>query len=114
MNPEFDFRVVLIQIQNFLTDCNRKELNFLFGDDIPRRLQSDGSVENSLDVLQTLCDRLKISKDNVDYLINGLKAIQRPDCAQLLESKQFDNSFQTAFDRYFRVSKTRVSLSYPT
>ena len=76
MNPEFDFRVVLIKIQDSLSDCDRKQLHFLFSNDIPRRLQSDGSLETSLEVLQTLCDRLKISSDNVDYLIKGLKAIR--------------------------------------
>ena len=94
MDPEFYFRLVLIKVQESLTDSDRKQLHFLFSDDIPRHLQSDGSLETSLEVLQTLCDRLKISSDNVDYLIKGLKAIRRDDCAQLLTGKRSPDSLR--------------------
>lgn len=88
-DDEFEFRVVLIRIQDSLSDDDRKQLNFLFGDDIPRRLQDNGSLNNSLDVLQTLFDRLKISKDNFHYLSRALTAIQREDCVQRLAGKRF-------------------------
>ena len=87
-DAEFEFRVVLIQIQDSLSDPDRKQLNFLFGDDIPRRLQDNGSLSNELDVLQTLFDRLKISTDNFEYLAKGLKAIRREDCVQRLRGKR--------------------------
>ena len=94
MDPEFYFRLVLIKVQESLSDSDRKQLHFFFSDDIPRHLQSDRSLETSLEVLQTLCDRLKISSDNVDYLINGLNAIQRDDCVQLLTGKRSPDSLR--------------------
>ncbi len=88
MNDDFEFRAVLIKIQNSLTDIDRKQLHFTFGEDIPRRLQSDGSLDTALEVLSALFDRLKISKDNYDYLVHGLRAIERHDCAERLLSKR--------------------------
>ncbi|CAM4779646.1 unnamed protein product [Rotaria magnacalcarata] len=86
MNEDFEFRVVLIKIQNSLSDSDRLQLHFLFGEDIPRRLQSNGSLETTLEVLQTLFDRLKISNKNYNYLVRALQAIQRPDCVERLLS----------------------------
>lgn len=85
---EFAFRAVLVRIQDSLSDSDRKQLNFLIGDDIPRRLQDNGSLINSLDVLQTLFDRLKISADNFEYLTKRLEVIQREDCVQRLRGKR--------------------------
>jgi hypothetical protein len=87
MDADFNFRAVLIKIQNSLSDSDRKQLHFLFGEDIPRRLQSDGSLDTALDVLQTLFDRLKISGNNFKYLVDALKIIEREDCAQRLLGK---------------------------
>ena len=87
MNDEFSFRVVLIKIQNSLTDEDRRKLHFLFGEDIPRVLQGNGSLDNALDALQKLFDSLKISRHNSDYLRCALEAINRPDCAQRLLGK---------------------------
>jgi len=87
MDGEFEFRVVLIKIQHSLSDEDRKQLHFLFGEDIPRRLQENGSLENSLDALQKLFDSLKISRNNFDYLVRALQTIQRHDCAQRLLGK---------------------------
>jgi hypothetical protein len=83
----FKFRAILIKIQNKLSDDDRRQLHFLFSDDIPRRLQADGSLGNSLDVLQKLFDNEKISKDNCGYIIQALQAIERPDCVQHLIGK---------------------------
>ncbi|CAF1094008.1 unnamed protein product [Adineta steineri] len=78
------FRIVLIKIQHSLSNEDRQQLNFIFGDDIPRVLREKGSLADSLNALQALFDRLKISRDNYDYLVQALQAIQRHDCAQRL------------------------------
>ncbi len=62
-------------------------MHFLFGEDIPRRLQFDGSLDTAVDVLQTLLDRRKISKDDCGDLFHGLRAIEREVCAQRLLDK---------------------------
>ncbi|CAF3418186.1 unnamed protein product [Rotaria sp. Silwood1] len=88
MDEDFEFRVVLLKIQNSLSDTDRKQLHFLFSKDIPRRLQDGGSLEDALDALQTLFDRAKISRYNNTYLIRGLQAIERHDCVDRLLSYQ--------------------------
>ena len=90
MNEDFEFRAVLLKIQDSLTDQDRVQLHFVFGEDIPRRLQANGSLVTALEVLQTLFDRLKISRNNYDYLIRGLTAIERHDCARKLEGNIFE------------------------
>lgn len=85
-DEDFAFRAVLIKIQHSLSDDDRRQLNFLFGEDIPRCLQSNGSIEASLSALQTLFDRLKISSNNYTYLVRALQAIQREDCVERLLS----------------------------
>ena len=87
MDEDFEFRAVLIKIQDVLSDTDRVQLHFLFGKDIPRSLQSNGSLETALDALQILFDKAKISRNNYDYLVRALRAIQRHDCAQILLGK---------------------------
>ncbi len=87
MSDDFEFRIVLVQIQNLLSDRDRQQLHFLFAEDIPRRLQSNGSIENALEGLQTLFDRVKISRNDYNYLVRALEAIERPDCVQRLRGK---------------------------
>ena len=89
INEDFEFRIVLIKIQNSLSDTDRRQLHFLFGEDIPRRLQYGGSLEDALETLQVLFNRLTISPNNYDYLVRALRVIERHDCAQrLLSEKQ--------------------------
>jgi hypothetical protein len=87
MNMDFDFRAALIKIQDSLSNEDRIKLHFIFGEDIPRRLQSNGSLETALEGLQALCDRLKISKNDYKYLVRALEVIERHDCAQRLIGK---------------------------
>ena len=93
MSEEFEFRIVLLKLQDSLSDADRVQLHFVFGEDIPRRLQANGSLETALEVLQTLFDRLKISPKNFDYLTQGLTAIQRHDCAQKLQGDVLERFF---------------------
>ncbi|CAF0745408.1 unnamed protein product [Adineta steineri] len=84
MDADLNFRIALIKIQHSLTNEDRQQLNFIFGDDIPRVLRENGSLENSINALQATFDRLKISRTNYEYLVQALQAIQRHDCAQRL------------------------------
>jgi len=81
---EFEFRIVLVKIQDSLSDEDRRKLHFIFGEEIPRRLQENGSLTSALEVLQTLFDRLRISRNNYDYFVRALQEIGRNDCAQRL------------------------------
>lgn len=86
IDNDFDFRALLLKIQDSLSDEDRIQLHFVFGNDIPRTLQSDGSLEASLQALEKLMERSKFSKDNINYLVRSLEAIHRLDCAERLKS----------------------------
>lgn len=90
-DQNFQFRTALLRIQDSLSRDDRVKLHFLFGEDIPRVLRENGSLEEALAVLETLINRLKISPDNYDYLIHRLKAIQRPDCIERLKGNQVED-----------------------
>ncbi|CAF1378392.1 unnamed protein product [Adineta ricciae] len=101
MSDDFDFRVVLIKIQNSLSDSDRKQLHFLFGEDIPRTVQEDGSVSSSIDAFQRLLDGAKISPTDSGYLIRALRGINREDCVKRLSEydKLISKVNQTEQDR---------------
>lgn len=90
MGDDFDFRVVLIKIQNLLSDSDRKQLHFLFGPDIPRPLQDDASILSSIDVFQRLLDGAKISSNDFGYLSRALREIEREDCVSRLAGKDLN------------------------
>ena len=90
MSEDFDFRVVLIKIQNLLSDSDRKQLHFLFGEDIPRTLQEDGSLSSSIDAFQRLLDGAKISPTDCEYLVRALREIKREDCIKRLSGQNLN------------------------
>jgi len=84
MPDEFQFRELLVKVQDSLSDIDRRRLHFLFGDVIPRRLRDDPSINSSLDVLETLIDRGKINDQDFQYLIIAFDKIDRHDVAERL------------------------------
>ncbi|CAF1145999.1 unnamed protein product [Adineta steineri] len=85
----FRLRTILLEIDQQLTNDQRKRLSFLIGcEDAPRRLidtvAKDGSASMT-DIWEALFDRRKITADNVNYLIERLDKIQRFDLVQLLK-----------------------------
>ncbi|CAF1199125.1 unnamed protein product [Adineta steineri] len=86
----FRLRTILLEIDQQLTNDQRKRLSFLIGcEDAPRRLidtvAKDGSASMT-DIWEALFDRRKITADNVNYLIERLEKIQRLDLVQLLKN----------------------------
>ncbi|CAF1182111.1 unnamed protein product [Didymodactylos carnosus] len=76
-----DFRGLLLHIHFALSDEDAKNLKFMVGNDIPRRLENKDLIE----VFSELIQRNKISPDNFDYLIKQLETIERPDLAEHLK-----------------------------
>lgn len=99
IDADFQFRTVLLKIEDSLSNDDRMQLHFLFGKDIPRTLRETGSLEESIRVLQTLFERAKISAENVEYLRRGLEAIQRFDCVEKLQGKDRERIFLMSFSR---------------
>ena len=75
MDPETSFRQLLLDILNTLSDDDRHSLHFLIGNDISRRIRENASFNGTLDLLESLFDRDKISRQHFDYLIQRFQGI---------------------------------------
>jgi hypothetical protein len=85
MNGQFEFRAVLLKIQDFLSQSDRSRFNFLLGEDVPRNLRDDPSLCGALRVLESLLDRAIINDQDCTYLIKAFKQIQCHDAAKRLQ-----------------------------
>jgi hypothetical protein len=75
MDEQFDFRVLLLKLQDCLSDNDRRRLHFIVGDTIPRYLRDDPTLGGTLSLLESLFDRAKISEQDFDYLIQAFSEI---------------------------------------
>ena len=82
---QFYFRASLLKIQDLLSDSDRQRLHFLLGDDVPRYLRDDKSVEGAIRVLESLIDKTIINEQDCHYLIEAFKAIQCENAARRLQ-----------------------------
>ncbi|CAF1221526.1 unnamed protein product, partial [Didymodactylos carnosus] len=84
MEPMNRCRSILLQVQERLSDDDRKKLHFLVGDIIPRGLRDDPSIGGTLNLLEALFDRGKISSQDFSYLIEVFETIDCSDAANRL------------------------------
>ena len=75
MDQQFDFRALLVKLQDCLSDNDRRRLHFIVGDTIPRQLRDDPSLGGTLNLLETLFDQAKISEQDFNYLIQIFREI---------------------------------------
>jgi hypothetical protein len=75
MDEQFDFRALLIKLQDCLSDNDRRRLHFIVGDTIPRHLRDDPTLGGTLNLLESLFDRAKISEQDFNYLIHAFNEI---------------------------------------
>jgi hypothetical protein len=85
MDRKFDFRALLIQIQNRLSDDDRCRFHFLIGDIIPRHQRDDCTLSGTLTLLESLFDRAMISDDDLDFLLRVFREIQCYDAVKRLQ-----------------------------
>lgn len=85
MDRQFDFRVLLVQIQNRLSDDDRRRFHFLIGDIIPRHQRDDCTLGGTLTLLESLFDRALISEDYLEFLIRVFREIQCYDAVRRLQ-----------------------------
>ncbi|CAF3750146.1 unnamed protein product [Rotaria sordida] len=88
MSGEFDFRALLLKIQDLLSDNDRHRFLFLLGEDVPRYLRDDPSLSGTLRVLESLLEKAIISDQDCDYLIKVFKKIHCNDAAKRLQEYQ--------------------------
>lgn len=78
-------RSIILNIQDRLSDDDRRRLHFYIGDNVPRRIQEDSSFFGTLCLIQTLFERDKINEEDFTFLINAFEAIKCTDAAKLLK-----------------------------
>lgn len=88
MDRAFDFRALLLQIQNRLSNDDRRRLHFLIGDIIPRHQREDCTLGGTLTLLESLFDRALISEDYLEFLVRIFKEIQCHDAVRRLQEYQ--------------------------
>ncbi|CAF4599445.1 unnamed protein product [Rotaria sp. Silwood1] len=101
MDEQFDFRVLLLKLQDYLSDNDRRRLHFIVGDTIPRHLRDDPTLGGTLSLLESLFDQAKISEQDFDYLIRAFneihcyKAVERLKEHQLAQHRRNQNETTT-------------------
>ena len=58
-------RGILLNLQDRLSDDDRKRLHFFLADDVPRRIRDDQSLGGTLSLLESLFDQEKILPTDV-------------------------------------------------
>ncbi|CAF1599412.1 unnamed protein product [Adineta ricciae] len=88
MDQQFDFRALLVKLQDCLSDNDRRRLHFIVGDTIPRQLRDDPSLGGTLNLLETLFDQAKINEQDFNYLIQVFQEIQCHEAVKRLKEHQ--------------------------
>ena len=85
MNAQLDFRALLLRVQDLLSDSDRHRLHFLLGEDVPRCLRDDVTLNGTLRLLDSLLEKTFISDGDCEYLIDAFKKIHCLDAARRLQ-----------------------------
>ena len=78
-------RSIILKLEDRLSDNDRKRLHFFLGNDVPRRLRDDPSLNGSLSLMESLFDQDKINEQDFTFLINAFDQIQCIDAVKLLK-----------------------------
>ncbi|CAF1093240.1 unnamed protein product [Adineta ricciae] len=79
-------RGILLNLQDRLSDDDRKRLHFFLADDVPRRIRDDQSLGGTLSLLESLFDQEKILPTDVTLLIRAFEQIGCFDAARCLRA----------------------------
>ena len=80
-------RGILLNLQDRLSDDDRKRLHFFLADDVPRRIRDDQSLGGTLSLLESLFDQEKILPTDVTLLIRAFEQIGCFDAARCLRGR---------------------------
>jgi hypothetical protein len=78
-------RSIILNLQDRLSNDDRKRLHFYLGNDVPRRIRDDPSLGGTLSLMDSLFDQDKINDEDFSYLINAFDDIHCADAARLLK-----------------------------
>ena len=85
MESQFDFRALLVKIQDLLSDNDRHRLHCLLGEDVTQHLRDDSSLNGRLYLVDSLLKNRFISDPDCDDLIDAFKTLQCVDAAKRLQ-----------------------------
>ncbi|CAF1180626.1 unnamed protein product [Adineta ricciae] len=77
-------RSVLLKLDARLTDDDRQRFHFFMGNNVPRRIRDDKSLNGTLSLLESLFDRDIINERDFTFLIDAFEEIECFDAAKLL------------------------------
>ncbi|CAF1461604.1 unnamed protein product, partial [Adineta ricciae] len=72
-------------LQDRLSNDDRKRLHFYLGNDVPRRIRDDPTLGGTLNLMDSLFDQDKINEEDFTYLIEAFDQIRCFDAAKLLK-----------------------------
>ncbi len=110
MDQQFDFRALLLKLQDCLSDNDRRRLHFIVGDTIPRYLRDDPTLSGTLSLLESLFDQAKISDQDFDYLIYAFREIHFYEAVKRLQGLLIIN-IHFYYYSYFRTSINSTSTN---
>ncbi|CAF1226878.1 unnamed protein product [Didymodactylos carnosus] len=87
-----NIRALLVKIDNQLSVKSRRELQFVFGTNVSRKVREDTSDSSILNLFDELFDRAKISNGDLSYLIRAFEIIECFNAANFLKQHQQQNS----------------------
>ncbi len=90
MDEQFDFRALLLKLQDCLSENDRLRLHFLVGDMIPRQIRDDPTLGGTLHLLESLFDRGRIDSQDFTYLIDAFREIKCYAAVQRLKGSSFN------------------------
>ena len=77
-------RSVLLKLDARLTEDDRQRFHFFMGNNVPRRIRDDKSLNGTLSLLESLFDRDIINERDFTFLIDAFEEIECFDAAKLL------------------------------
>ncbi|CAF1193072.1 unnamed protein product [Adineta ricciae] len=78
-------RAIILNLQDRLSNDDRKRLHFYLGNDVPRRIRDDPTLGGTLNLMDSLFDQDKINEEDFTYLIEAFDQIRCFDAAKLLK-----------------------------
>jgi hypothetical protein len=90
MDQQFDYRALLLKLQDCLSDNDRRHLHFFVGDMIPRQIRDDPTLDGTLNLLESLFYQAKINEQDFDYLINAFSEIRCFTAVQRLKGMSYN------------------------
>ncbi|CAF1109640.1 unnamed protein product [Adineta ricciae] len=85
---EEHLRSVLVGVLHLLSEKDRQSFHFLIGRNVPRPIQDDPTFQGTLNLIETLFDRNKISVNDIYFLIDAFRKIGCHAIAKVLQDYQ--------------------------